>query len=642
MINTSALIQESLALEAAEKYQEAMRHISQARRGDQKNRELALRQGKLLEVTKHAAQAVGLYRQLVASQPKTQELELILGLCRALVADGQYEQAEQLFSQLGDRLADQPDLLVAKAICARERELLDEAERLIAEAQRIAPDHKPARHEQARLLIVRGKSEEAIPTLELNLARLDPHGASIDLWLDTLKQLNRDLYTQDKLRELVSTFPERVEFVFALGVVAHRNGEIAVARPALERSMELSPSNYRILHELGVMERIAGNTERSQQLIEESLTLKPDQPAALRTYGTDHKYIYGDSAFVRLNYAAAQLSEAHTAEKIQLHYALGKAFDDVGELKTAFSHYRHAGHNKKALEPFSEEGGMRMADLIKEHVTAKNFDATGQHGCLSDVPVFILGMPRSGTSLMEQILSSHPDIYGAGELKYLTGVLDNILFGSNRLRLLESEAVFPYELNASWADRGQRYVERVEALAAEPKRRIVDKMPGNFILVGLIHAILPNARIIHSMRHPVETCLSCYRINFSEGQQWSYDLSELGRQYKRYWSLMDHWRREFPGLMLDVRYEDNVADVESQARKLIDFLGLDWHQGCLEFYNTERAVLTASSTQVKRPIYTTSTNRWRKYQDYLGPLIEELGDILPAYEAQIAHLAPAS
>jgi hypothetical protein len=200
--------------------------------------------------------------------------------------------------------------------------------------------------------------------------------------------------------------------------------------------------------------------------------------------------------------------------------------------------------------------------------------------------------------------------------------------------------VFPHDENASWERRGEHYVDRLLKIAGKPYKRIVDKMPGNYNFIAMIKAILPNARIIHSRRHPIETCLSCYRIHFAEGHQWTYNLRDLGRFYRRYWNLMKHWRENFPGVMYEVRYEDNVADVETSARKLIDFLGLEWNDNCLNFHEVDRPVHTASVTQVRKPIYTTSTNRWRKYEKYLQPLIHELGDIIEEYEAEIAHLAP--
>jgi len=234
----------------------------------------------------------------------------------------------------------------------------------------------------------------------------------------------------------------------------------------------------------------------------------------------------------------------------------------------------------------NERNAAKLIQMIPKVVTPENIRKSGQTGCQSEIPVFILGMPRSGTSLMEQILSSHPDIFGAGELKFLTGILENINLAGMRLRMGEEDPVFEYDLNASWEMRGQRYVDKLVKLAGTGYKRIVDKMPGNYNFVGLIHTILPHARIIHSRRDPVETCLSCYRIHFAEGHQWTYNLRELGRFYKRYWRSCNTGakssRRDVRGQL-----RDNVADVEGQARKLIDYLGLEWNDNCLEFYNTD-------------------------------------------------------
>lgn len=637
--NTVELIRKSQELEKQQRYSDALKLIHEARRAQPGERRIAIRQAQLFETTKQIPLAIAVYKQLIDDKPEQQEADLAIGMARCMLRQSHYEQAAKMFAQVQAKLPNHPEVLIGLAACRRHKGALNDAEKLARQVLAAQPDYKAATHELAQVQIASKEDEEAIRTLERNVLREDLHGDSLDLWLDTLKRLNRDRYAQENLEKMVEKCPKKVEFIFAHGVLAHRAGEIAIARPAFVKSDALSPNNYRILHEWGVMERMAGDIDRSQELIGRSLAIKADQPSALRTYGNDYKYSYGDPVFTRLNVAAAGITDAQPLDQIQFHYALAKAFEDVNELETAYRHYAVGGAKKRKLDPYNERNAARMFELMPKVVHAKGYAASNQRGCESDVPVFILGMPRSGTSLMEQILSSHPDIYGAGELKFMTGVLDNIQFGQNRIKLNDAEPVFPYEDNASWAMRGQRYVDKVEKLAGTPYRRIVDKMPGNFAVLGLIHAVLPNAKIIHSRRHPVETCLSCYRIHFAEGQHWSYNLRELGRYYRRYWNLMKHWRAEFPQAMLEIRYEDNVADVEGQARRLIDYLGLEWHEGCLEFYNTDRPVKTASAAQVRKPIYTTSTaGRWKKYEKYLGPLLEELGEIVPEYEAEIAYL----
>lgn len=630
-------------LEAARKYPAALELGRESMRQHGRSRQLSITLGRLLETCKLHKQALSLYRGLHEAGQKAgkTELPVLVGLARCMFKTEHHDDAQNLYQQLLAKAPKDADVLTGMAMCRRHQGKLAEAEQLAEEALQAHKNHKEAQFELAEIHLVNKETEKALALLERNIRRADVHGESIDLWMGTLGKLERNRYAQDALEDLVRQFPDIVEFVYGFAVLANRAGEISLARPAYLKAMELSPDNPRILYELGVMERVAGDLDRSQALIGKALALQPDNPAALRTYGSDLKYAYGDESYKRLNYVAAKFSEFTALEQMHLHYALAKAQEDVGELDAAFRHYEVAGSKKRKMETWNEKDSIKLIQIIPQVVTPQKLALANERGCTSEVPVFILGMPRSGTSLMEQILSSHPAIFGAGELKFLTGILENIGLGADkgiRLRLGDKDPVFDYDSNASWEMRGQRFVDKLVKLADKPHQRIVDKMPGNFNFVGLIHAILPNAKIIHSRRHPVETCLSCYRIHFAEGHPWSYNLRELGRFYKRYWGLMKYWREAFPGVMYEVRYEDNVADVEGQARKMIDHLGLEWNENCLNFYNTDRPVKTASVTQVRKPIYTTSTNRWRKYEKYLGPLLEELGDIVPEYEAEIAHL----
>ena len=455
--------------------------------------------------------------------------------------------ASKLLEELRRLAPEYPAVLTGLATCRRHSGKIEEAEHLVSIALKREPENKLAIHELAQIQIERKEIDAAIKTLERNFRSPDLYGDSIDLWLETLHKANRNRYAQDTLEELMTAHPSAVELVFGYAVLAHQAGEITLARPAYTKALELSPNNYRILYELGVLERTAGNLELSQELIARALELKPDNPAALRTYYSDMKLAYGDENFKRLNYAAAMLADFSKLEQIHLHYALAKAYDDVDELDTSFRHYGLAGQKKRKLETYSDREAAKMSKIIRQVITKERLGQTRQEGYRSDVPVFVLGMPRSGTSLIEQILSAHPDIFGAGELKILTGVLENIPVALNRLNMSEKDPVFEESANATWEMRGRHYVERLIKLAGRPYKRIVDKMPGNFNFVGLIHAILPGAKIIHSRRHPVETCLSCYRIHFAEGHQWTYNFRELARYYKRYWELMKFWRRSFPG-----------------------------------------------------------------------------------------------
>ena len=238
----------------------------------------------------------------------------------------------------------------------------------------------------------------------------------------------------------------------------------------------------------------------------------------------------------------------------------------------------------------------------------------------SSVPVFIIGMPRSGTTLLEQILASHPEVFGAGELVNMAKTVANLADVSS--------SAFPQFMSSIGGEQlhrvGENYVAAVRALAPNAVR-ITDKMPQNFYFAGLIHLALPNARIIHAQRDPVDTCLSCFSKLFSREHAYAYDLAELGRYYRAYESLMAHWRELLPeDVMLEVRYEEVTADFENQARRIITHCGLEWDEACLAFHNTQRPIRTASVVQVRQPIYHSSVGRWRTYEHLLEPLISAL------------------
>jgi hypothetical protein len=240
----------------------------------------------------------------------------------------------------------------------------------------------------------------------------------------------------------------------------------------------------------------------------------------------------------------------------------------------------------------------------------------------SAVPLFIVGMPRSGTTLIEQIMASHPRLFGAGELPNLHNAAVSLHPTGGGI------FSFPDAMLHVSGEHLQRlaahYVSEVLRLAPTATH-VIDKMPSNFFFAGLIHLALPNARIIHAVRDPVDTCMSCFSKLFAAGQYHTYDLAELGRYYRHYEELMEHWRRVLPvGRILDVRYEDLVADLEGQARRIIGHCGLEWHRRCLAFHETVRPVRTASATQVRQPLYRSAIGRARPYERFLGPLFAEL------------------
>jgi hypothetical protein len=289
---------------------------------------------------------------------------------------------------------------------------------------------------------------------------------------------------------------------------------------------------------------------------------------------------------------------------------------------------------KRSSDLYDEPSFLRFIKRLAEAVPAERL-ARKPSGFPSELPIFIVGMPRSGTTLTEQILASHPDVIAGGERMDLSHVLNDMM--AKRPEAQDLAELVSALSPSDFAAIGAEYVKRLAPIAKDAKR-MTDKLPGNFTMAGVIAQALPNARIIHCMRDPIDTCLSCFMKNFSAPLTFTHDLGRLGRYYRAYHETMAYWRKTLPtGLMLEVQYEEVVEDLETQARRIVDFCGLPWDDRCLAFHETKRVVRTASVSQVRQQIYSRAAGRWRRYEKHLGPLIEALGDLAAQEEVQKAH-----
>jgi tetratricopeptide (TPR) repeat protein len=368
-------------------------------------------------------------------------------------------------------------------------------------------------------------------------------------------------------------------------------GKLHEAREAFEQAIALDPANF------GVYVNLAG----------------------VRQFATD------DPCLVTLESWAEQPTALSVADQIHLHSALAKAYDSLERYEDGFRHLLSANRLKRGQLAYDEAGTLGLMDRIRQLIGREFIQAHEGYGEPSEKPVFIVGMTRSGTTLIEQILASHPQVFGAGELPLLDQVA-----GSMR-PLLPARPAFPEMLlemmPAHFRTLGALYVRRMTQ-HVPAALRVTDKMTVNFLFVGLIHLILPHAKIIHAVRDPADTCLSSFATAFTRGHEHTYDLAELGRYYRHYRELMAHWHQVLPaGRIMDVRYEDLVADLEATARRIVSHCGLAWDAQCLDFHRNQRPIRSASAAQVRKPIYGHSVGRWRKYQSFLGPLFAELGRV---------------
>ncbi|MGB0748405.1 MAG: tetratricopeptide repeat protein [Magnetospiraceae bacterium] len=395
------------------------------------------------------------------------------------------------------------------------------------------------------------------------------------------------------------------------------------------RAADLDPNDHTNLHDLALSLKQLGRLDEARPLFDKVLTLKPDFLPSLIEYSRIKKLEADTPHFQSLLKHAQNIQRVVPDVRPVLLFSIAKGYNDskryeeaiTTALRGAASHRLQIKYDEKQVEAFYA--------LVRESFSKELFEKTEGVGDPDATPVFILGMPRSGTTLTDQIIVSHPQGASLGETDQLRRMWNSFL--AAKARPLNSATIAAIE-PGDFAAAGQSYVAEMHANAGGGAR-IVEKEPSNFGRVGLIHLLLPQAKILHCVRNPVDTCVSCLFQKFhDDAQGWSYELGELGRYFRGYLQMMDHWREVLPGRIMDVVYEETIADQEAQTRRILEFIGLPWDDACLDFHKTDRPVLTSSIGQVRRPIYKDSMERWRRYERHLGPLFEALGpDVLDRF-----------
>ena len=424
-------------------------------------------------------------------------------------------------------------------------------------------------------------------------------------------------------RKAVKQQPRYVEAVCNIGRAHRALAQADKARPFFEKALKLDPGFIRASLALAEMEAEVGNMEAALARFREVLAAEPGNVQALSGIAVTRRFEAQDPEpeMIANAIAGPELSTEHRA---LLHHAAGKICNDLERWEEAIGHFTKA----KALKPnpFHMDLHRRTYARARELFTPAFFASRAGSGDPSEAPVFIVGMPRSGTTLTEQIVASHPQGHGAGELPDIRKIAAALKYGTPEPDdYAAMVSGIPADNIAALAKQYLSVLRR----GAGSATRVSDKNPHNYEHLGLIALMFPNARIVHCLRDPVDTCVSCFMQPFAEGHAYNADLETLGLYYREYRGLMAHWREVLPLDILELRYEDMIADQEAQSRELIRFLGLDWDDACLRFFETERPVLTPSRWQVRQPIYATSVGRWKRYGESLAPLIEALGDLGP-------------
>lgn len=422
---------------------------------------------------------------------------------------------------------------------------------------------------------------------------------------------------------LAAIRPNQPEAHNNLGVSLHALNRETEAIAHFTNALVIRPDYADAHANLGLAFQSLGRIEEATRAFEKAIEHAPTEAKFYHWLFHARKAVAGDGYLTAMIELAQRMTSLPRMEQIELHFGLGKAYADLEQHDLSFRHLLEGNALKRQEIAYDEGAALRMLDRIQAIFTPEFIQSKQGLGNRSAGPVFIIGMPRSGTTLIEQILASHPRVFGAGELSYF----------SQAVRLLTSQhgvhIEYP-ELIRTLADEdlarlGTQYLCQIRDIAPNAER-ITDKMPSNFGFAGLIHLALPNARIIHARRDPVDTCVSCFSTLFARGQPFTYELGELGRYYRAYERLMEHWRAVLPeGVMLELRYEELIAEFETQARRILAHCGLPWDDACLSFHKTQRPVMSASAPQVYQTLYSTSVGRGRRYGELLQPLIHALG-----------------
>jgi tetratricopeptide (TPR) repeat protein len=399
------------------------------------------------------------------------------------------------------------------------------------------------------------------------------------------------------------------------------------AKAAYEKALSLKPDLAPAHDALGALLLETGRIDDAVLAIKKAIELDPTVTNFYLNLASARKFKAGDPELAVMENVAAASPRMSKEKRTILDFALGRAYADIRDYRRSFQHLLAANAAHRSSLNYNVAETTSYFEDIEKTFTRDLIAAKSGAGVPSPRPIFIIGMPRSGSTLLEQILSSHPSVAAAGEVAAFTSAVNDVIAASSPANTdPPSYPAFVPSLSASTAKAiGDKYLALLAELAPD-KERATDKMLGNFAHAGLIHLTLPNAIILHTARNPLDSCISCFSLKFKGSHDYTYDLAELGRYYKSYQRLMQHWHDVLPpGRILDVQYEEVVADLEGQARRIIAHCGMPWDDRCLAFHKNDRAVRTASLTQVRQPIYKSSVNRWREYEEFLGPLLKELG-----------------
>ena len=566
------------------------------------------------------AEALDCYRRVVELTPDKAVAHFDLSV--ALSKLGLEDEAQQALEASFRLEPERRDLL--KAAEHHRAGRFKEAELIYREVLRKDPTNVNATRLLGSVATEQGRHRLAVRLLR-NAVNMKPEffGAWVDLARALIEQESFEECSQ-VLEQAIRLEPELPYPRMLYGNMLTKAGRYEEAAKAFKVALEKQPDHGGSLAGLGHVLKTIG---RQDEAVSTYRACIQNHPAFGEAY-----WSLANLKTFRFTDAEIAVMEEHVDDerlleetRVNFNFALGKACEDGGDYERAFEHYHKGNSLRRMNESYDPVQTELIHDRIIETFTPEFLEANGGSGNPDRAPIFIVGLPRSGSTLVEQIMASHSKVDGTHELPDLARVIRTI-----NQQQVEGKS-YPEALGHYGPDElttlGDQYLESTKRYRGDAPF-FTDKMPNNFASIGLLRLILPNAKIINARRHPLDSCMGSYKQLFFKGQAFTYDLIELGEYYLQYQRMMDYWHSLLPGRILDVRYEEVVANQERETRRLLEFCELDWEDGCLRFYETERAVNTASSEQVRQPIYSKSISSWRRFEPFLTPLIEILEPVL--------------
>ncbi|NCF73014.1 MAG: tetratricopeptide repeat protein [Gammaproteobacteria bacterium] len=578
--------------------------------------------GSALAQQRKLDEAIPFFQRAVQLDPEMASAHKKLG--RALAAVGRNTEADAAFETFFDKNPDVGAVAVGADHMRAGRE--EDAIKCFRQALKDSPDNIDAMRFLAAVYL---KQEIKLRDAEALLQRATQLAPDFAMaWLD----LGHAYTKRAKRMDAIEAFTRATDLEPNNGVAWEKLASVTAAAGYPERAAEafqkaitVSPQAAGFHMGYGHALKTLGDQAASLRAYREAIRLKPDFGEVYWSMANLKVFKFEDAEVEAMEH---QLENSELEETTEVHFrfALGKAYEDRKDYDKAWSYYHSGNERQRPLVKYDPVENSVEKDAIRSYFTPDMLQKAEGNGYADEGPIFILGLGRSGSTLVEQILASHSQVEGTEELSVLGNLSDSLShFRSDKHR-------FPTTLDTmrplDWRALGLEYLDDAKRYRLTDKPIFTDKLPNNFPFIGLIHLILPNAKIINARRHPIDTCLGNYKQLFGRGQNHTYDIFELADYYKEYCQMMDHWHEVLPGKVLDVHYEETVTDLEGQVARILEHCGLPFEEACVRFHETERAVKTASSEQVRQPIYKGGMGKWRKYESHLGEWMEELSPII--------------